>query len=207
LGRPTAQKDLEYFPTQDTIIPLIRSYLSFPEEGTTVLDPCCADGVAVMQLCPGQFLFGLELHTIRALKAKASKKFVQVLAGPFENSVISNRAFGFAHVNPPYDWVAGGGERYEEIFLYRATNYLALNGLLEYLVPVTLFQYRGAEVIKHLLSNYKDIRIFKYPEPEYQQFKQLVVFGVKKQSERITVTPEWLEEQVALITTGNIRDH
>ena len=204
LSRLAGQKDLEFFPTQDTIIPLIRSYLSFPEEGTTVLDPCCADGDAVLQLCPDQFHFGMELNTTRALQAKATNEFIQCLAGPFEKSTFSNLSFVFIHLNPPIDWVSGGGDRYEEIFLYRASNYLAHGGVLELLVPGSLFQYKGAEVIKHLLSNYQDIRIYKYPEPEYQLFKQIVVFGVKKPSERITATPEWLEEQVALITTGDI---
>lgn len=203
MTRLAAQADLQYFPTQERIRPIIRSYLSFPESGTTVFDPCCGPGDALEAICPGQYLFGMELHTTRALQAK-QRPFIKVLAGPFENCTISNRSFGFIHLNPPYDWVVGGGERYEEIFLYRATNYLAPRGILEYLVPIALFQYRGQAVLQFLLENYRDIRIFKYPEPEYHQFKQLVVFGIKKPQERVTASQEWYEKQLARITTLEI---
>jgi hypothetical protein len=203
MSRLAAQAKIQYFPTQERIRPMIRSYLSFPESGTTVFDPCCGPGDALEDLCPGQYLFGMELHTVRALEAK-SRPYVKVLAGPFENSVISNRAFGFIHLNPPYDWVAGGGERYEEHFLYRATNYLAPRGVLEYLVPVALFKYRGEAVLKFLLENYRDIKVFKYPEPEYLQFNQIVIFGVKKPRERITASEDWLSKQIARITTCDI---
>ncbi|WP_054697717.1 DUF6094 domain-containing protein [Syntrophomonas palmitatica] len=203
MTRLAAQADLEYFPTQERIRPIIRSYLSFPESGTTAFDPCCGPGDALQEICPDQYLFGMELHTGRALEAK-SKTFVKVLAGPFENCTVSNRAFGFIHLNPPYDWVAGGGERYEEQFLYRATNYLAPRGVLEFLVPTTLFEYQGEPVLKFLLENYRDIKIFKYPEPEFQQFQQVVVFGVKKPQERVTASPKWFAEQIARITMGDI---
>lgn len=203
MSRLAAQADLQYFPTQKRIRPIIRSYLSFPESGTTVFDPCCGPGDALEEICPGQFLFGMELHTGRALEAK-NRPFVKVLAGPFEYCTISNRAFGFIHLNPPYDWVAGGGERYEEQFLYRATSYLAARGILEYLVPVNLFKYRGEAVLKFLLENYRDIKVFKYPEPEYQEFNQVVIFGVKKPQERITASQQWFDRQIARIVKGEI---
>jgi hypothetical protein len=204
MSRLASQAEMQYIPTQERIVPMIRSYLSFPEKGTTCLDPCCADGEALLKLCPSQYLFGVELHTGRGLAAKA-REFVKVLIGPFENSVISNRAFGFLHVNPPYDWVTGGGQRWEELFLYRSTNYLLPRGVLEYLVPTSLFECgRGPDVYKFLLENYKDIQIFKYPQPEYSQFRQLIVFGVKKNREPIKASPEWFAKMVARITTGNI---
>ncbi len=203
MARLAAQADLEYVPTQIRIRALIGSYLGFSGQ-TTCLDPCCGPGEALIEICPDQFLFGLEYHTGRALEAKKSKKFLKILAGPFENSIISNHSFGFIHLNPPYDWVAGGGQRYEEQFLYRATNYLANKGVLEYLVPATLFQYRGKEVYKFLLSNYDNLQFYKYPEPEYSEFKQLVIFGTKKPREAITASPEWFEKQSAKISRGEL---
>lgn len=203
MARLAAQAELDYVPTQEKIRPLIRSYLNFSGQ-TTCLDPCCGPGEALIEICPDQYLFGLEFHTGRASQAKASKKFLKVLIGPFENSIISNRAFGFIHLNPPYDWVAGGKLRYEETFLYRATNYLANKGILEYIVPTTLFQYRGVDIYKYLLSNYQDLQILKYPEPEFSTFKQVIIFGVKKPNEKITASPEWFTKQVAKITTGDI---
>ncbi|MDD3040438.1 DUF6094 domain-containing protein [Bacteroides sp.] len=206
MARLQAQANWEYIPTHKRIRSIIKSYLSFPEAGTTCLDPCCGPGDALIEICPNQHLFGLEVHTGRALEAK-TKNFINVLVGPFENCVISNRVFGFIHLNPPYDWVAGGEEKYEELFLYRATNYLGPRGVLEYLVPTGLFQASkavGIRVYKFLLENYRDIQIFKYPQPEYSEFKQIVIFGVKKPSEPVTASLEWLEKQIARIITGDI---
>lgn len=205
MARLRAQADLEYIPTQERIIPIIRSYLAFPERGTTCLDPCCADGTALSQLCPGQYLFGAELHTGRAIEAK-EKEFVKVLVGPFERTIISNRAFGFIHLNPPYDWVAGGGERYEEKFFYRATNYLAPRGIMEMIVPTSLFKSNevGVRFIKCLLENYRDIQVLKYPEPEFSEHSQIVIFGIKKPRVPVTASPEWFLKRVAAITTGNL---
>lgn len=206
MARLQAQANWEYVPTQNRIRQIIKSYLSFPEAGTTCLDPCCGPGDAMVDICPDQHLFGLEIHTGRALEAKA-KNFVKVLVGPFEHCVISNRAFGFIHLNPPYDWVAGGGERYDELFLYRATNYLAPRGVMEYIVPTGLFQISeaaGIRVFKFLLENFRDLQILKYPQPEYSEFKQLVILGVKKPSQPVTASLEWYEKQLAKITTGDI---
>ena len=202
MARLYAQANLEYISTQERIRPMIRSYLAFPE-GTTCFDPCCADGEALLEICPDQHLFGMELHTGRALQAKRKLKNVKI--GPFENSIISHNSFGFIHLNPPYDWVAGGGQRYEEIFLYRATNYLAYKGIMEYLVPTTLFETsRGPDILKFLYSNYRDIKICKYPEPEYGQYRQIVIFGVKKLREKIKITEGWFNQQIASIVTGDI---
>ncbi len=204
MARLASQANLQYIPTQDRIRRIIKSYLEFPLKGTTCLDPCCGPGDALLEICPeGNFLFGMELHTGRALEAK-KKAFVQVLAGPFENSIISNRVFGFAFVNPPYDWVAGGGHRYEEVFLGRVIQYIAPKGVLCYIVPTSLFEHRGEQVLKVLLENFSNVRICKYPEPEYQEFRQVVIFGVKKPMERVTASSEWWEDQVARITTAEI---
>ena len=204
MARLASQANLQYIPTQDRIRRIIKSYLEFPLKGTTCLDPCCGPGDALLEICPeGNFLFGMELHTARALEAK-QKRFVKVLAGPFENSIISNRAFGLAFVNPPYDWVAGGKMRYEEVFLNRVIQYIAPKGILCYIVPKSLFEYRGQIVLKTILENFSDVRVCKYPDPEYQEFNQVVVFGVKKPLERITASPEWWEEKIALVTQGKL---
>lgn len=205
MARLASQANLQYIPTQDRIRSIIRSYFEFPQKGTTCFDPCCGPGDALFEICPdGNFLFGMELHTGRALQAK-TKKFIKVLAGPFENSIISNRSFAFAHVNPPYDWVAGGGSRYEEEFLYRITNYICPRGILEYIVPTSLFECnRGQAVLKFLLENYDSLQILKYPEPEFQEFRQLVIMGTKKPRVPLTAPEQWWEERVAQIALGEI---
>lgn len=204
MARLASQAKIQYIPTQDRIREIIKSYLCFPTKGTTCFDPCCGEGSALLEICGDtNFLFGMEIHTGRALKAKASP-YIKVLAGPFENSIISNRSFGFCFVNPPYDWMAGGKLRYEEVFLQRTTNYIANKGVLAFVVPTSLFEYRGKDALKALYTNYSDIQILKYPEPEYQEFKQVVIFGVRKNSENVTASEEWWEKEVAKIILGDI---
>ncbi|NMA69847.1 MAG: hypothetical protein GX958_10575 [Desulfitobacterium sp.] len=195
---------MQHVPTQDRIRTIIKSYLSFPAKGTTCFDPCCGEGDAILEICgDNNFLFGMELHSGRALQAK-EKPFVQVLAGPFENCIISNRVFGFSLVNPPYDWMAGGKMRYEEVFMGRMNNYMVQRGVSCFIVPTSLFEYRGQDVLKMIYGNYNDVRILKYPEPEFQQFRQIVIFGVKKPAEKVTASNEWWAEEVAKITTGDL---
>lgn len=203
MARLQAQADMEFIATQERVRPILRSYFSFPETKVNCLDPCCGPGDALMEICPGQNLYGVEIHTERALKAR---KHFKVLVGPIESSIISNRAFSFCHCNPPYDWMAGGEKRYEELFLYRTTNYLTRNGVLELIVPAALFQFKevGTRFYKHLLENYKNIRMYKYPQPEFAQYKQIVILGIKKTRVPITTSQEWMLKMTQKIATADL---
>lgn len=208
MARLKAQAELEYFPTQDRIRPIIRSYLKYPERGTTCLDPCCGPGDALIEICPDQHLYGVEIHPGRAYEAKNTGKFVKVLISPLESCHISNRGFGLVFCNPPYDWAPDadgeGSYRYEEAFLGRSTQYLSHKGVLVLIVPTALFQYRGKYVLKHLLENYQDIKIFRYPDPEFNQFKQLVIFGVRKAVQRVQAEQEWYDKTSQTIVNGEL---
>lgn len=208
MARLNAQADLEYFPTQDRIRPIIKSYLKYPERSTTCLDPCCGPGDAVIEICSGQHLYGIEIHPGRAIQAKSTNKFIKVLVSPLESCHISNRGFGLVFCNPPYDWAPDGdGEgsyRYEEAFLGRSTQYLVNKGVMVLVVPTALFKYRGKYVLKHLLENYQDLKIYRYPDPEFNQFKQLVIFGTRKPIVRVQVDQDWYEKTSQGIVDGDL---
>lgn len=167
--------------------------MDFPADSrVNCLDPCCGTGEALYNLCPGQNLYGIELDVERGLKAR--ELLHQVLIGDFEGAVVQNTSFGFLFLNPPYDWKTGTegqtGQRYEIIFLNKSLNYLAHRGVLCFIIPQNLIETRAEVLFRIIYENFEDIRIYRYPEPEFREFKQYVVFGVKKRYERVVLNPE-----------------
>jgi len=97
-------------------------------------------------------------------------------------------------LNPPYDELTleeeadTKTERQERAFLRMTVPYLISGGVLAYIIP----QNRMDKAIARLLaSRFEEINVFRFPDPEYADFKQIVVFGVRK-------THNTLDEQEAL---------
>ena len=64
-------------------------------------------------------------------------------------------------------------KRVEHAFLQHCTKYLVPNGLLILIVP----RHRLAVSAKYLAANYSDIRCWRFPDPEYDDFDQVVLMG------------------------------
>ena len=56
-----------YYPTPVSVVERVKSFLKFPEERVTVLDPCCGEGLAVKELVEGvnATTYGIELYIFR----------------------------------------------------------------------------------------------------------------------------------------------
>jgi len=55
--------------------------------------------------------------------------------------------------------------------------YLVPGGVLVYIIP----QSRVSKGVARLLaSRFEHIKVFRFPDPEYDDFRQVVVFGVRK---------------------------
>ena len=79
-------------------------------------------------------------------------------------------------------------ERQERAFLRMTVPYLIPGGVLVYIIP----QNRLDKAIARLLaSRFEHIHVLRFPDPEYGDFRQIVVFGVKKANNT-------LDEQEAL---------
>ena len=198
MSRLAAQAKAEYYPTPLEVVGLISTYLVLPrrkeKDGfVRLLDPCCGEGLALAHLAArlrehsdtAIQTWGSELHPGRA--AEAATRLDQALEAPFE-AVSWTPTHGVASVlflNPPYDWsVDAGARRVEDLFLERATPALVVpGGVLVYIIPVSAF-YRGA--YEALLINYERVRITRFPDPLFDQFKQLVIFGQRRRGE-----PNW----------------
>src|SRR5574341_1212579 len=89
-------------------------------------------------------------------------------------------AFSCIFLNPPYDWNTEevSQERKEKTFLQGIWKALMPKGIVIFLIP----QHRLDKQIARWLSQRLDnAKVFRFPDPEYQQFKQIVLFGKKKE--------------------------
>jgi len=116
--RLAGQAQLGYFPTPETQLPLIASWLSLAGGDNNLvraLDPCVGEGCALAYLAErigkGVTTYGIELSPQRA--EEAGRLLDHVLNTAFENAVLTDEMFSLVFTNPPYDGetITGGGER------------------------------------------------------------------------------------------------
>ena len=101
-------------------------------------------------------------------------------SGSFFGSNISPGAFHAVFLNPPYLSVLsenGGRSRDEKRFLIESIPLLMMGGLLIYIVPY----YRlTADLCGIICDNFEQVRIHRFLDREFKQFKQVVVTGVRR---------------------------
>lgn len=181
LSRLENKKKAGYFPTPTQVITRIRSHLEHQPEPARILDPCAGEGRALHHLFtdwPQAELLGIELDHERA--AGAEHRLDRVLQGSYAAMRLPRTDPGISalFLNPPYDHDSEGG-RLELSFLRDTQDWLMPGGLLIYIIP----QYRiSGYVARRLATHFKDIQIYRFPDPEFEQFRQAVIFGVKRET-------------------------
>ncbi len=183
-----------HYPTPPRVVDLIKNYLAFPPGQFSSLDPCCGEGDALADLLAGTstITYGIELDHQRAEESKT--RLHHVLRCGIEETRIQRCSCSLLLLNPPYDELTleeesnTKTERQERAFLRMTLPYLIPGGVLVYIIP----QNRLDKAIARLLaSRFERIHVLRFPDPEYADFRQVVVFGVKKASNT-------LDEQEAL---------
>jgi Uncharacterised methyltransferase family (DUF6094) len=172
-----------HYPTPPRVVELIRSYLSFSPGQFSSLDPCCGEGRALAGLVAETktITYGVELDHQRAEESKS--RLHHVLRCGIEETRIQHSSCSLLLLNPPYDELTleeeadTKTERQERAFLRMTVPYLISGGVLVYIIP----QSRLDKAIARLLvSRFEHIHVLRFPDPEYGDFRQIVVFGVKK---------------------------
>ena len=165
--RLAAQYKAGYYPTPPRVVEMIASLaqarsMGRGEHTLRILDPCCGAGDALAQLAAAierpdgarVETYGVELHTGRAHEAK--ERLDHALGTDLFQTSIANGAFGLLFLNPPYDFDSAVDEkRTEQAFLRQTTRYLAVGGLLVFVVPLR----RLAESERYLASHLSLIHI------------------------------------------------
>jgi SAM-dependent methyltransferase len=181
--RLMARIKMAYYPTPVSVVERIKTFIRFTD-GCTILDPCCGEGNALAKLAEGTNAktFGIEIDGHRAEGAKTKLHFV--LKCGYEQTRISNSCFSCLFLNPPYDWETEdeGNERKEKVFLKETMKYLKPKGLLVYIIPQSRLDKGIAKILAYRFENFLT---FKFPVEEYEAFKQIVLFAVKKKENGI----------------------
>jgi hypothetical protein len=105
----------------------------------------------------------------------------KILCADFLNGVkISHSVFSLCFSNPPYgtDYQSGTGLRIERLFLEKLTNYIKSEGVLVYVIPYSVFSEES--FLKIWCARYRTFGVYRFHEREFQKYKQVVAFGIKK---------------------------
>lgn len=179
---------LGYFPTPARVAGAIARHLasgpSPARRAIRLLDPCAGEGdlAATLAAALSAIGFGIELHEGRAENARA--RLDHLLAADALGGVrVGRQSFSLLALNPPYDDDAEAG-RLEHRFLLRHADALATGGQLVLIVP----QVRLAVSARYLASRFADLVCWRFPDPEFAAFGQVVLFGTRKAA--VALDPE-----------------
>jgi hypothetical protein len=205
-----------YFPTDDLTMGRILNALDVGPYNVNLFDPCCGEGAALAEIKHafesellelgdqtrpvGQVCaYGVEYDKERAWNAK---KWLDLVAhSDIHDMAIKARSMGLLFLNPPYgDLVTdqagladskGMRKRLEKEFFKLCHPWLAFDGVLVLIVPYYVVDEEFASMIAR---GYRDVQVFMAPE---QRFKQCVIFGIKRKSERIDAQTQAILMQLA----------
>lgn len=178
MARLEATARAGYWPTPPRVAAAIGRHLEPQPGGRRVLrllDPCAGTGeaAATVTAALGAESYGVELNAERAEAART--RLDHVLATSAFSVRLAHGAFSVLFLNPPY---AQDDEqrRLEHAFLTSLTRALCPGGVLVFLVP----QHRLAVSARYLASHYAGYRAYRFPDPEYAAFRQIVLFATRK---------------------------
>ena len=201
--RPQGWTKLGYYPTPPSVSDIIAQAIlprchHQPAEAADrpapvlMLDPCAGEGIALAHLAD-QIGSGLSrqcgrLHPVvthgvepEAARARAARQRLgRVHHASIEHAILPDQAYHLLFLNPPYDWDQEhreqGIRRLESYFLQLCTPALQPGGLLVYLIPQHAFRHDS----QMLAMNYEDIRLYRFPDPEYAEFGQSLLIARRK---------------------------
>ena len=197
MARIAAETKGGYYPTPPSQMAHVCRRLTV-EPGTelNLFDPCCGEGAALKQMAEDLAskgaavkTYGVELESGRAKKAK--KALDHVLHSGYEAIRMTNEVISAMWLNPPYD--VANGERVEVRFLRDLTERrLQPGGLLMFCIP----QYVLRNAASTLAARFFDLAVYRFTDDDYPVFKQVVVFGYRREQSdagpEARKTKEWL---------------
>ena len=181
-----------YYPTDEATTAGILGALDIGASGVRILDPCCGEGTALAEVkhhltdCGASVeALGVEFDAERAWHAK--RLLDTVAHSDVADVFVTARSMGLLFLNPPYGHTVADragtsdrakGDRLEKVFCRKSFPWLKLSGVLVLIVPHTVLDAEFSELIARSFTR---VRVFMAPE---QRFRQCVIFGVKRRSDR-----------------------
>lgn len=202
-----------YYPLPPPITDLIIYHFITSHNGR-ILDPCAGEGTALVTLAEklGLEPFGVELHEGRAKAAReavsqflisrhgsdngdaATAHGTRILHDSYLSLVTSRGGYNLLYLNPPYEHDDEDG-RLEYQWLVHTRPWLQPGGVLVWVVPQHMLRFRKAT--RYILSWYDQVQIYRFPDDTYDQFKQIVLFGVHR-SKAVAPDGEMVEKWAQL---------
>ncbi|MBE2223945.1 MAG: class I SAM-dependent methyltransferase, partial [Anaerolineae bacterium] len=195
-----------FYACPPAVMNLILTHITAPHGGR-ILDPCAGEGTALVTFAEKLCLdpFGVELHEGRAQAARdAIGQLVaqngddafstRILHDSYLNLITSRGGYSLLYLNPPYDHDDEDG-RLEYQWLVHTRPWLQPGGLLVWVVPQHMLRFRKAT--RYILSWYDQVQIYRFPDEEYDQFKQIVLFGIHR-SKAVAPDGEMVEKLAQL---------
>lgn len=182
--RSVARLKMGYYPLPDSEGEKVRSLLAF-SQSASVVDPCVGQGDALHRITSQAPVrrYGVELDAERARTASLSG--IEVVQGNAFDAVAKVESFSLLYLNPPYDSEIGsvGNNRMERLFLEHTYRWLVMSGVLVLVIPFE----RLADCAGLLSSHFTGLNVFRMTDPESVLYRQIVVFGVRRDVRGIAV--------------------
>jgi hypothetical protein len=188
MSRLKNQEKAGFFPIPPKVTDLILGYIRAPEGGR-ILDPCTGTSQALYKIATTLSIepYGVELQEDRAIYSQAffageigESYRSRIVHDDFRNLKATPSAFNLLYVNPPYMFAADGSldGRAEYQWLIGTRPYLQTGGLLIYVVPQHIL--RHGQTARYIASWFNNIHAVRFPDESYPQFKQIVLFGTRR---------------------------
>lgn len=214
MARPGSIIKAGYYPIPPYITSMIAKHIEAPNGGR-LLDPCAGEAVALCQLAELLNLepYGSELHKYRAQTAHENvtalldrhawyqelphkdKGLTRMLNDDFQNIQTSKGAMQLVYLNPPYD-TDDKDKRLEYTFLKRSNWWLQPKGILILVVPQHTIGHKN--IATYLSQWYDQPMVYGFPEPDFEDFKQIVFIGRRLEKQRANAE---LKRKFELVST------
>jgi hypothetical protein len=170
---------LGYYPLPISEARRLKSYLSFPNQQISAIDPCIGTGLAFSYLLEAVEAqrYGIELDGNRAFEACSLG--INVWHADALEVRCPAESIGLLYLNPPYDFEvgpSGTNKRMELVFLKHTCRWLKPTGVLVFVIP----QARLKECARVLAEQFTNIRVFKLSEPECVRFNQIAILAMRR---------------------------
>jgi len=179
MARLASQAVAGFFPTPPRVVSALCRRIVPANDSSKrvirVLDPCAGTGepLAALARALGAESYGIEINEERAEQCRT--RLDHVLATSAFTVRLANGAFSLLALNPPYA-LDDEKRRLEHAFLTSLSRALRPGGVLLFLIP----QRRLTVSARYLAAHYTGFRAYRFPDPEYAAFQQIVVLATKK---------------------------
>ncbi len=205
--REIARVQQGFYPTQDRIVQAVASLfqLTSPQSPFVVLDAGCGTGKAILDLREAWLvrrsvsnitLLGIESDKHRADQATKLLGTGNVLWSAIEDATV-DQPVSLLWFNPPYDRIRGAG-RTEVTLFNRVKEWPARStGLMLMIVPDYVLSDPEVGLAVAVERVYELLGLWRYPEPEDQEFKQCVLLARRREkalNKTLLVFPRWAAE-------------